>query len=188
MLNYAGRDDVDDELRAELLAAAIEVHDAGKWFRDTCKSEVKTSLYGILHGWQFTRAWRYWIAKGPGLPPQYATPLHVSMGEEVRVAGHCGCPSPLEWYRGFGVDSYHVDTQQGLSALAQALKMCAEDGIRARNAEKEAESNAYKRLHQIIVAKADAATEAGNPEIALALMDTFRAMERIGDYRTNADA
>lgn len=128
MKNYAGTDDKDDELAAELTAAGIEVVRM-EILRER-NSEVKTSVVGGLFGWRFTRAWRYWVAEGPGLPPVFADPLHAAHGQDVRVAGHCGCPSPLEWHRGFAVGMYHVDTQDGLKALADALKHCAADGIK----------------------------------------------------------
>jgi hypothetical protein len=127
--NYAGRSDVDAALSDELSAAGITVHDLGPVMKDLCRSEVKTSIVGGLHGWQFKRAWYYWTAEGPGLPPSYATPLHESHGRVVRVAGHCGCPSPLEWFNGFAVGSYHVDTPDGLLALAAALNRCASDAL-----------------------------------------------------------
>jgi hypothetical protein len=123
--NCAGRENIDDLLTAELKTAGIEVVQY-EFLRDTC-GEVKTSVRGQLHRWTFTRAWYYWMASGPGLPPNYATPLHEVHGQEVRVGGHCGCPSPLEWCKGFAVDSYHVDTPTGLKALADALKQCVSD-------------------------------------------------------------
>jgi hypothetical protein len=89
--NYAGRDDVDDKLRAELDAAGIIVHNF-RYAKENSRSEVKTGIIGELHGWKFERTWCYWRAEGPGLPPTYANPLHATHGEEVRVDGHCGCP------------------------------------------------------------------------------------------------
>lgn len=87
--------------------------------------EVKTHGVGwLLNGrWQFRRLWCYWAAEGEGgLPIEVAEKLHETYGKEVRVAGHCGCPHPREWFRGFGVDHYHVDTPEGLKALADAIK------------------------------------------------------------------
>lgn len=127
MKNYAGVADVDDALAAELEAAGIEVHRFA--FLKNGKREVNTEVVGSLHGWQFKRSWYYWCAEGPGLPPSYANPLHAVFGSEVRVAGHCGCPSPVEWYKGFGVGDYHVDTATGLKALADALNHCAADAL-----------------------------------------------------------
>lgn len=83
--------------------------------------EPKTRVLGELGPWSFKRAWRYWVAEGPGIPVDEAEALHVKHGRVVRVAGHCGCPSPLEWYKGFGVGLYHVDSAEGLAALARTI-------------------------------------------------------------------
>ena len=45
----------------------------------------------------------------------------------MRVEGHCGCPSPLEYNKGFAVGLYHVDTPEGLKALADTIKQVAKD-------------------------------------------------------------
>jgi hypothetical protein len=102
---------------AELREAGIEV--AMLW--NVIQGEVPSLAFGSLSMWSFKRAWYYWCAEGPGLPVEVAEKLHAELGREVRVAGHCGCPSPREWYKGFGVGSYHVDTQRGLNALAAAI-------------------------------------------------------------------
>ena len=44
-------------------------------------------------------------------------------GRDVRVDGHCLAPSPLEWCKGFAVGMYHVDTPEGLKALADTIKL-----------------------------------------------------------------
>lgn len=125
MENYAGTDDKDMEIATELREAGITVHDF-EWFRRSNR-EVKTSIFGELHGWSFKRAWVYWVAEGPGIPPEYANKIHETHGEEVRVDGHCGCPSPLEWFKGFGVGHYHIDTQEGLNELAKIIKSVYND-------------------------------------------------------------
>lgn len=119
-LNYAGRSDIDDELIAELESAGITHAKLPEMMRKN--NEVKTVIIGDMHGWGFERAWYYWRADGPGIPCDVATELHEKFGTEVRVAGHCGCPSPLEWYHGFAVSNYHVDTPEGLKALADVIK------------------------------------------------------------------
>jgi hypothetical protein len=48
--------------------------------------------------------------------------LYETNKKDVRVAGHCGCPSPLEWYKGLAVGNYHVDSPEGLKALADTIK------------------------------------------------------------------
>jgi hypothetical protein len=84
--------------------------------------EVPSLAVGSLSGWTFERRWYYWTAEGPGIPCDIAERLHASHGKEVRVEGHCGCPSPREWRKGFAIGSYHVDTQEGLNALADTLR------------------------------------------------------------------
>lgn len=122
--------DTDDILRAELKAAGIPtVQEAegqppeylADFFRRT-SGEVKTSVMGNLHGWSFKRAWYYWMAEGPGIDVDTAEALHATHGRSVRVAGHCGCPSPSEWFKGLGCGNYHVDSPEGLKALADAIK------------------------------------------------------------------
>ena len=116
--NLAGSDESDKVCTQELEAAGITVVALPECAR---KGETKTCIMGEVGHWSFTRAWRYWVAEGPGLPVEAAEILHEQHGKEVRVDGHCGCPSPREWFKGFGVGLYHIDTQEGLTALAQAL-------------------------------------------------------------------
>jgi len=118
--NYAGRDNIDDKLEEELKVAGISVFKA-EMFRES-SGEVKTSVRGTLGPWNFERAWYYWIATGPGLPPAYAWMLYESHGKQARIMGHCGCPDP-SYCGGFGVGLYHVDTADGLKALADTIKL-----------------------------------------------------------------
>lgn len=120
--NKAGRSDqaLDDELAAELDAAGIEVHRYD--FLKNGRSEVDTAIVGTLHGWKFERAWYYWRAAGPGIEVAAAEWLHAEHGRDVRVDGHCDCPSPREWFKGLAVGSYHVDTPASLKALADTIK------------------------------------------------------------------
>lgn len=121
MQNYAGAIDKDDEIASELRIDKIEVHKLPELCREN-HPEMRTIIMGGLAGWSFERAWYYWIAKGPGIPPEHADKLHEKYGKEVRVDGHCGCPSPKEWFKGFSVGHYHVDTQEGLCALADTIR------------------------------------------------------------------
>jgi hypothetical protein len=121
--------DTDDILRAELKAAGIptlqEAEGKGPdYLADMLRrnsGEVKTSVIGCLHGWEFKRAWYYWIAKGPGIEVDAAERLHAEHGRTVRVEGHCGCPSPRERFNGLACGSYHVDDAAGLKALADTI-------------------------------------------------------------------
>jgi len=126
--------DTDDILTAELHAAGIQTlqEAEGKgpdYLADMLREmsgEVKTSIIGILHGWEFRRAWYYWVAKGPGIEVAAAERLHASHGRSVRVSGHCGCPSPREQFKGLACGSYHVDDAAGLKALADTIKELVE--------------------------------------------------------------
>ncbi|WP_122531510.1 MULTISPECIES: CYTH domain-containing protein [Pseudomonas] len=118
--NMAGHHpDIDSVLRQELTQAGIEVHSLQ--FLLNGKSEVNTSIRGSLHGWEFERSWSYWVATGPGIDADTADALHNTHGNTVRIGGHCGSPSPREFFQGLGCGHYHVDDQQGLKALADAI-------------------------------------------------------------------
>ena len=115
--NYAGRNDIVEELKQELVEAGIEPHSLYLH-----GGEVQTKIFGFLGPWKFTRAWYYWIAEGDGIPPDIAEELYKTHGKVVRVGGHCGCLSPHEWFKGFAVGHYHVDTPEGLKALADTIQ------------------------------------------------------------------
>ena len=123
MENFAGKM-ADVECEAELEAAGIKVEHVPESFRKNM-GEVKTIVMGTLRGWTFERAWYYWVAKGPGLPLEYAVPLYQECGRDVRVDGHCGGVAPT-WKGGLSVGLYHVDTQKGLGALAKTITQAVE--------------------------------------------------------------
>lgn len=130
--NYAGKgkdDGIDDILDAELRAAGIEPSQRLETLRGRIGCEIETVSLGAIGAWHFVRYWRYWVAKGPGIPPEDAMRLWEQCGGHCRVDGHGLGPSPLEWFKGFGVGCYHVDTAEGLKALADTIK-----GIYARHA------------------------------------------------------
>ena len=124
--NLARHEPFDTSTIAEVTATCeVELKAAGiniTIFSSVLRGEVPTLTFGSLSMWRFTRAWYYWVAQGPGIPLEVADKLHAEFGHEVRVGGHCMCPSPREWFNGFGVGHYHVDTQRGLNALADALR------------------------------------------------------------------
>jgi|GEM_PF-3054838 len=109
--------DVNIQIEKELTEAGIEIHR----FRIRATGEVPTDLSAISHGWKFERRWYYYAAEGPGIPPNMAEEFHQKWGTQVRVEGHCGCPSPIEYCHGFAVGSYHIDTQEGLNAFVALL-------------------------------------------------------------------
>ena len=106
MRNLAGVQEADEFIQEELSLAGIE-----RVQGEMRKSEVPSSITGRLGGWEFVRAWYYWIAvaDGDGLSLEAAIRLHetpypisgprqpATYGLVVRVAGHCGAPHPQEW-------------------------------------------------------------------------------------------
>lgn len=113
---------VDQQVLTELTKAKITVVGPHEWLRTRNNTEVPTSYLGQLCKWSFERSWYYWRAKGPGIPSEVAEGFHKTWGQEVRVDGHCGCPSPAEMFEGFAVGVYHIDTQEGLTAFAELLR------------------------------------------------------------------
>jgi hypothetical protein len=108
----------------ELEYAGIELLDLSRYSLPVppTSREVGTTIIGTLeHGWEFKRAWRYWVATGPGIPPDIAMEMW-NIDKTIRVDGHCASPSPLEWFHGFAVGNYHVDTWEGLKLLAENIK------------------------------------------------------------------
>ena len=130
--NYAGRSDVDKELQSELYLAGIDykVYD---FLKD--QREVKSGVIGEITpcsdmprcGWTFRRAWTYWVAEGQGIPPTYAKKLFDSYGDTVRVEGNGCAYDPYKYNKGFAVGLYHVDSLEGLKALADTIKQVAKD-------------------------------------------------------------
>lgn len=114
--------EVDAIVKAELKAAGIDALQPSKSFR--LEGEVPTSYIGAIEGsgWTFERRWYYYAAKGNGIPPDIAEELHRTHGQSVRVDGHCACPSPTKWFKGFAVGHYHVDNAEGLKALSDTIR------------------------------------------------------------------
>lgn len=122
--------DTDDVLRAELKAAGIptlqeDVGQPPEYLADMLRrqsGEVKTSVIGVLHGWEFKRAWYYWMCSGPGIEIAAAERLQEQYGGVVRASGDCACRGPRFWYKGLACGNYHVDSPEGLKALADTIK------------------------------------------------------------------
>lgn len=112
--------EVDAQVLKELKEAGITPEGPAEFLRTM--REVPAAYVGNHCRWGFRRAWYYWVAEGPGVPADKAEEFHKVWGTQVRVDGHCGCPSPLEWHHGFAVGMYHIDTPAGLAAFASLLR------------------------------------------------------------------
>lgn len=112
--------EVDAQVKSELEQAGIKAVGPHEWLREN--KEVPAAYIGELCMWGFKRAWYYWVAEGPGIPPDKAQEFWEEWGTQVRTEGHGGCPSPLEYRQGFAVSMYHIDTLEGLVAFADLLR------------------------------------------------------------------
>lgn len=106
MINLAGVKEADEFIQEELYLAGIKlVHG------EQSKGEVPYTIIGKLGGWNFERAWTYWMAsaqEGKGIPLELATELHErkypivgenqpeTLGKVIRVDGDCTSPHPKE--------------------------------------------------------------------------------------------
>jgi hypothetical protein len=115
--NLARVKDCDRTIRDELERARIDVVPM-----DGLDHEVPYSIGGGLGPFTFTRAWYYWVVRGP-MPLSIAQTLydHPKGRRTVRVTGHCGCPAPEEpwvtWYAPDGAqlwprDKYEKESKQ----------------------------------------------------------------------------
>jgi hypothetical protein len=120
MINLAGVETCDTDIRRELMGAGITAETV-----ERVSSEVPYSLVGRLGDWTFERAWYYWMASTPegmGVPEAEAEGLNQKWRREVRVAGFASGTEVGDWLSNQGtVDSYHIDTPEGLSAFARLL-------------------------------------------------------------------
>lgn len=101
MENLAGNKNCDVQIRKELAKAGVDVVQLPA----SLKAEVPASIIGQLPGFKFHRAWYYWVVGGQ-VPLNVAKELYEDPNgrEDVRVAGHCGCPPPEEWAEHFDQD------------------------------------------------------------------------------------
>lgn len=117
MINLAGKTDCDIKIREELELAQVPLftytHDR-KLGHATL--EVPWTVFGMLEGFIFTRAWYYWIVEGR-MPISVAREIyHKDVGKKtVRAGGHCGCVPPEEqarWFDQYGnrlIESHELE-------------------------------------------------------------------------------
>jgi len=107
MKNLAGVANASAFIHQELLAAGISevVHAV------PVRGEVPTNITGVLRKddvefFTFVRAWYYWSVDGM-VPVEIAWEMYNDPNgrNDVRVAGHCGCPPPEDpWVRYYDED------------------------------------------------------------------------------------
>lgn len=151
MKNLAGVEDCDVTIRKELEKAGIDIYNLGETTTDEVPYIIFGGLggkplsdkdrgfmerHGFLEatvkdivGFTFTRAWYYWRVNGY-VPLDIAVEMYENPNgrKDIRANGHCGCPPPSEQlvqHKVCGmdvVDSYHIDTQEGLNYFVATLK------------------------------------------------------------------
>ena len=125
MKNLAGNKECDQTITEELTAAAIPTKEV-----EQTRSEVPYTVVGDLSPWELNRAWYYWMASAPegqGLPEEIAETMNTTFSDVVRVAGFSGGTGVKEWLSAKGtIDTYHIDTQEGLNAFAAVVKTVRE--------------------------------------------------------------
>lgn len=84
------RNHIDKAVHEELVEANIPALALPSYLN----SEVKTHYIGILNGFIFSRAWRYWVCEGD-MPFELAAELYARHKElMIRVHGHAANPEP----------------------------------------------------------------------------------------------
>ena len=117
MINLAGVEDCNKFILSELIEAEISISRLSR----PSNQEVSWRIYGRMGDFKFTRAWRYWVARGP-MPIEIAREIYIEHKSDVRHSGHCACPHPDEWAHGGFIGQYHIDTQVGLNYFIRTLK------------------------------------------------------------------
>lgn len=138
--------DADKKVKEELTAAGIPVLS----LMNSADGEVKTYYIGLLNGFIFQRAWKYWVVKG-NMPLDVAEYIYYNHKElEIRAAGDAGNPNPRDFavdpiykkycreqykngknpdktkkeyqYNPRYIQMYHIDTEEGLKVFADTVK------------------------------------------------------------------
>jgi hypothetical protein len=107
MINLAGVEDCDRYIRKELERCRILTFDVPR-----TTGEVAFTVEGRLGGFEFRRAWTYWVVRGR-MPLHIANKLYADpIGkDDIRVAGHCGCVGPVEpWITWLGENGKQLAT------------------------------------------------------------------------------
>lgn len=83
---------MDNAVKDELMNAGIPV----LTLPSIIDGEVKTRYIGVLNGFVFTRAWRYWCCTGD-IPIAHAQEIYARYHDlMIRAAGHAGNPDPIQ--------------------------------------------------------------------------------------------
>lgn len=115
MKNLAGTNDTATATQ-ELQTAGIDIATVDRY------GECGVTVIGVLPGWTFHRLWYYWSARaeqGRALDKETVRAFDAQWGEQVRAHGYAG-GGALDIMQG-RVECFHIDTADGLKALAGFL-------------------------------------------------------------------
>jgi len=99
---------------AELTAAGIPIFPSP----EPIQGEVPTSRIGRLNGWEFTRAWVYWIARGR-MPLNTARIIYKFGCREIRCGGDCTAPAPDTKVEYIAPDGREIVTAEDMDLFAE---------------------------------------------------------------------
>lgn len=105
--------EVNPLVAAELIEAGITVFKTGT----APTGEVPTDLIGRLGGWEFTRAWTYWVARGR-MPIAAARALYAAGNRSIRCGGDCTVSPPDEHKTYIAVDGREIATAEDMGSFA----------------------------------------------------------------------
>jgi hypothetical protein len=109
---------------------ATKVLKTGVWIRGAMDGVPKVKQWrarveGKVGAWTIARRWYYWSASGGLIPWHEAMALNDHWYDQVRIDGYGGGLRHPEAFYGRakqGVESYHIDTQEGLDAFVHLIK------------------------------------------------------------------
>jgi len=148
--------------------------------RDAPKVKVvHLRVVGKLCGWEFRRAWYYWMAKCVDPSAQIRNPdamqLWIDHGKELRVAGHCGCVKPEPPWLASRFEISEVGGQEDMPFLERLTNIYHDDTKLTTVPLKEVD-------RQIEIFKRDMTVEEANGGVESYHIDTQEALDAFAQY------
>lgn len=109
----------DNKVKEELMMAGIPILTLPSFMN----TEVKTHYIGILNGFVFYRAWRYWVCDGD-MPLEYAEQIYSKYKDfEIRAGGHCGNVKPKSMSHNPVYDKALIDLRDNTKDLKEYMRL-----------------------------------------------------------------
>jgi len=157
MINLAGNQDCDKQIKEELNQAGIPI--IGLLGR--MNSEVPARVIGVFNGFTFQRAWYYWVVEGY-MPLEYAKQLYDNYHHlDIRVAGNCGNVKPEEWSECKGYKKlceYHVNrylnkeiNMDELEKIGEKIRLDGDQFVTSYHIDTQEGLNIFAKMVQKII-------------------------------------